>query len=264
MGPLVVGCTCLSPAAWLAQFCWGALPAVGGLAPALGSMAAAVGGGAACPSTQVDADGTQVDAMQVKRYRLTYGQACALTGQNHAHLDLPGMVTNKRRRFEQVVTDKAEDLLIKEDIRQAMDRGVPVLDLVGKTITRGVGSSVGPFRIVAPTDSLVRWQVLIMAAGLCRGEIWADLQDLWSAMLDPAYRRTEDWKDAMWDRAEAEDALPCVSGVGLGAPHHRVEFHKYGATQVNLLNGTRRPVRRVLVDVLHGDASIIREDTELG
>jgi hypothetical protein len=185
-------------------------------------------------------------------------------GQDHSHLNLPDMVTSTRRRFEQAVTDRAEDLLMKEDIQQAVDKGIPVLDLLGKTITRGAGSSIGPTLVVAPTDSLVRWQVMIMASGHCRGEIWADLQDLWSAMLDVQYHRTEDWKDAMWDRAEAIDALPCVSGVGLGAPAHKIEFHKYGATQVNLLNGTRRPVRRVLVDVLHGDATIIRGDTELG
>ena len=175
---------------------------------------------ALCPSTQVDVDSTQLDGMQVKRYRLTYGQACALTGQDHSHLNLPGMVTVKRRRFEQVVTDKAEDLLMKEDIQQAVDQGIPVLDLVGKTITRGVGSSIGPTLIVAPTDSLVRWQVMIMAAGRCRGEIWADLQDLWSVMLDVQYHRTEDWKDAMWDRAEAIDALPCVCRA-LGWVHRR-------------------------------------------
>ena len=217
-----------------------------------------------CPSTQVDVDNTQVDGMRVKRYRLTYGQACAVTGRYHAHLNLPDMTTIKRRRFEQIVTDKAEDMLMKEDIQEAVSKGIPVLDLVGKTITRGTGSSIGPTLIVAPTDSLVRWQVMVMAAGVCRGEIWADLQDLWSAMLDRQYRLTEDWKDAMWDRAEEIDALPCVSGVGLGAPAHKIEFHKYGATQVNMVKGTRRPVRRVLVDVLHGDATIIRGDTELG
>ena len=170
----------------------------------------------------------------------------------------------KRRRFEQIATDKAEDLLMKEDIREAVSNGIPVLDLVGKTITRGSGSSIGPTLIVAPTDSLVRWQVMVMAAGVGRGEIWADLQDLWSCMLDRQHRRTEDWKDAMWDRAEEIDALPCVSGVGLGAPVHKIEFHKYGATQVNLVKGTRRPVRRVVVDMLHGDATIVRRDTELG
>ncbi len=215
-----------------------------------------------CASTQLDVDNTQVEGMQVKRHRLTYGQACAVTGQNHAHLNLPDMTTVKRRRFEQIVTDKAEDLLMKEDIREAVSNGIPVLDLVGKTITRV--SSIGPTLIVAPTDSLVRWQVMVMAAGVGRGEIWADLQDLWSCMLDRQYRRTEDWKDAMWDRAEAIDALPCVYGVGLGAPVHMIEFHKYGATQVNLVKGTRRPVRRVLVDMLHGDASIVKRDTELG
>jgi hypothetical protein len=31
---------------------------------------------------------------------------------------------------------------------------------------------------------LVRWQVMIMAAGIARAEVWADLQDLWSCMLD--------------------------------------------------------------------------------
>ena len=105
---------------------------------------------------------------------------------------------------------------------------------------------------------------MVMAAGDCRGEIWADLQDLWSVMLDMQYRRTEDWKDAMWDRAEEIDSLPCASGVGLGAPSHKIEFHKYVVTQVNMVKGTRRPVRRALVDVLHGDAAIIRGDTELG
>ena len=217
-----------------------------------------------CPSTQVDADSTQADGMQVKRYRLSYGQACGTFGWDYTHLDLPGMTTIKRRRFEQIVTDKAEDMLMKEDIQGAVAMGIPVLDLVGKTITRGAGSSIGPTLIVAPSDSLMRWQVMIMAAGPNRGEIWADYQDLWSTMLDRQYRLTEDWKDAMWDRAEEIDALPCVSGVGLGAPAHKIEFHKYGATQVNMVKGTRRPVRRVLVDVLHGDATIIRGDTELG
>ncbi len=50
----------------------------------------------------------------------------------------------------------------------------------------------------------------------------------------------------------------------MGAPAHKIEFHKSGATQVNMVKGTRRPIRRVLVDVLHGDATIIRGDTELG
>ena len=216
---------------------------------------------APCPGTQLDVDNTQVEGMQVKRYRLTYGQACAVTGQDHAHLNLPDMVTNTRRRFEQIVVDKAEDSLMREDILDAVAKGVPVVDLLGKTITRGAGSSIGPTLIVAPTDSLVRWQVMIMAAGVGRGEIWADLQDLWSAMLDTQYRRTEDWKDAMWDRAEEMDTLPCVSGVGLGAPSHMIEFHKYGATQVNLIKGTRRPVRRVLVDMLQGDAIIVKGGT---
>ena len=217
-----------------------------------------------CPSTQVDPDSTQVEGMQVKRYRLSYSQACLTNGWDYTRLDLPGMTTIQRRRFEQIVTDKAEDMLMKEDIQEAVSKGIPVLDLVGKTITRGAGSSTGPTLIVAPADSLVRWQVMVMAAGPNRGEIWADYQDLWSTMLDRQYRRTEDWKDAMWDRAEQTDALPCVSGVGLGAPSHKIEFHKYGATQVNMVKGTRRPVRRVLVDVLHGDAAIIRGDTELG
>ena len=68
-----------------------------------------------CPSTQIDVDSTQVEGMRVKRHRLTYGQACAVTGQDHAHLNLPDMTTIKRRRFEQNVTDKAEDLLMKEE-----------------------------------------------------------------------------------------------------------------------------------------------------
>ena len=78
------------------------------------------------------------------------------------------------------------------------------------------------------------------------------------------HRLTEDWKDAMWGRAESVDALPRVYGSGLGAPDHVIEFHKYGATQVNLVKGTRRPVRRLVVDMLHGDATIVRRDTELG
>ena len=215
-----------------------------------------------CASTQLDFDNTQVVGLQIKRQRLTYRQACGVTGQSYAHLNLPDMTTGARRRFEQCVTDKAEDMIMKADIQEAVRNGVPVQDLVGKTITRV--TSIGTTLVVAPTDSLVRWQVMIMGAGIARADVWADLQDLWSCMLDSKYRLTEDWKDAMWDRAESVDALPCVYGLGLGAPDHVIEFHKYGATQVNLVKGTRRPVRRVVVDMLHGDATIVRRDTELG
>ena len=83
-----------------------------------------------CASTQLDVDNTQVEGMQVKRHRLTYGQACAVTGQSHAHLNLPDMTTVKRRRFEQCVTDKAEDMLMKDEIQEAVSNGIPVQDLV--------------------------------------------------------------------------------------------------------------------------------------
>ncbi len=63
-----------------------------------------------CASTQLDFDNTQVVGSQIKRQRLTYGQACGVTGQSYAHLKLPDMTTGSRRRFEQCVIDKAEDM----------------------------------------------------------------------------------------------------------------------------------------------------------
>ena len=126
-------------------------------------------------------------------------------------------------------------------------KGAVVLDMMGKTVNQ----------VISPKDSLVRWQVLIMVAGLDHGEIWADLQDTWSCLLDSKYYLTADWKDAMWDRAQVIDALPMVRGTLLGHPGHVIELHKYGATQVNLATGTRRPVRRVSVDLMHGRFSAL-------
>ena len=178
-GKLFDGTLGVSVAIWLLVRCWADC-----VAWASGNMDTTV----QCPSTQLDVDNTQLEGMRVKRYRLTYGQACAVTGRDRAHLNLPDMTTIRRRRFEQIVTDKAQDMLMREDIQEAVSKGIPVVDLVGKTITRGAGSSIGPTLIVAPTDSLVRWQVMVMAAGACRGETWADLQDLRSVMLDVQYR----------------------------------------------------------------------------
>ena len=67
-----------------------------------------------------------------------------------------------------------------------------------------------------------------------------------------------------WTRVNDVDAPPQANSTGKRNSFYVIEFHRAGATQVNLVKGTRRPVRRVLVDVLHGDATIIRGDTELG
>ena len=55
------------------------------------------------------------------------------------------MTTIKRRRFEQIVMDKAEDLLMKEDIREAVSNGILVLDLVGKTIRQAYARAGLPY-----------------------------------------------------------------------------------------------------------------------
>ncbi len=44
-----------------------------------------------------------------------------------------------------------------------------------------------------------------------------------------------------------EDAPPQVRGDGKRHPRYLVEFHKGGATQVNLVTNTRRTVRRIEV-----------------
>ncbi len=101
--------------------------------------------------------------------------------------------------------------------------------------------------------------MLIQEAGKKHGEIWADMQDTWSCLLDSKCNLTEDWKDPMWDRAQDLHVLPVVRGTLLGYPGHVMEFHKYGATQFNLVNGTCRPARRVSVDMAQCDLGVVRE-----
>ena len=89
------------------------------------------------------------------------------------------------------------------------------------------------------------------------GAVWYDLSDVWCLLLEERYKLTEDWLDAMWDRAAGTDGLPVVWGGGAGTPWLYIKLHKYGATQVNSRTGTRRPVRRVVVEMGHGNAVIV-------
>ena len=86
------------------------------------------------------------------------------------------------------------------------------------------------------------------------GAVWYDLSDVWCLLLEEKYKLTEDWMDAMWDRAADTDGLPVVWGGGAGTPWLYIKLHKHGATQVNSRTGTRR---RVAVEMGHGIASIV-------
>ncbi len=55
----------------------------------------------------------------------------------------------------------------------------------------------------------------------------------------------QDWTDWMWSRVADEDAPRQVRGTGKRNHQYIIEFHKGGATQVNLITNTRRTVRRI-------------------
>ncbi len=96
-------------------------------------------------------------------------------------------------------------------------------------------------------DAKIKWQVLPQEAhaGMGHGEIWADIGPEWSEECEQVYAGVQEWTDRMWSRVADEDVPPQVRGTGKRHHQHIIEFHKGGATQVNLVTNTRRTVRRM-------------------
>ena len=157
------------------------------------------------------------------------------------------VTSRKRRKYEQRVIDLARDADLKRQVAEAGAAGCTVVGIKGKT----VGTAIAPRR------SGIAWQLLVMDEDGEDGSVWYDLSDVWCLQLEERYKLTEDWLDAMWDRAASTDGLPTVWGGGAGTPWLYIKLHKHGATQVNSRTGIRRPVRRVTVDMGHGNAKVV-------
>ena len=90
----------------------------------------------------------------------------------------------------------------------------------------------------------VKWQVLLHEAAAMEGwgGIWADLEAEWADEREEVYKNTMDWADLMWNRVTDVDVPPQVNSTGKMHSFYVIEFHRAGATQVNLITNTRRTV----------------------
>ena len=199
------------------------------------------------PVVEID-DGRQVVQLEVAT--LDYQAACEVLDLDRTiteDIDMTCVPSRKRRKFEQRVIDLAVDADLKRQMEDAGVQGHSVIDIKGKT----VGTAIARRR------SGVAWQLMIVEADGDDGAVWYDLSDTWCSLLEERYKLTEDWMDAMWDRQAGTNGLPVVWGGCAGTPWLYIKLHKHGATQVNSMTGTRRPVRRVAVEMGHGNAMIV-------
>ena len=134
-------------------------------------------------------------------------------------VDMTQVTSRKRRRFEQRVIDLAKDADLKRQMEEAGVAGCTVLGIKGKS----VGTAI------APRKPGVAWQLMVMDEEGEDGAVWYDLSDVWCLQLEERYQATEDWMDAMWDRAACTDGLPIVWGGGAGSPWLYIKLHKISA-----------------------------------
>ena len=82
------------------------------------------------------------------------------------------------------------------------------------------------------------------------GGVWADLLPEWAEECEEVYHNIKGWTDWMWTRVNDVDAPPQVNSTGKRHSFYVIEFHRAGATQVNLSSNTRRTVRRIEVKMM--------------
>ena len=106
-----------------------------------------------------------------------------------------------------------------------------------------------------------KWQVMVQEAAPTEGcgGVWADLLPEWAEECEEVYHNIKGWTDWMWTRVNDVDARPQVNSTGKRHSFYVIEFHRAGATQVNLSSNTRRTVRRLEVKMGFSDGQV-RED----
>ncbi len=106
--------------------------------------------------------------------------------------------------------------------------------------------------VQAMMNANITWQVLL-SAGCAQsgyGPVWADMTDDWALECELVFDAVQEWTDAMWAK---------IGGQHFAYPHHVVEFHREGATQINLRTNSRRTVIRIEFMLGVGESQVMHD-----